>query len=121
VLRRLRHWPPHARLLPRHWQPSPPRQCAPRAHGQEPFEALQIVRQAINRRCHACEWSTDRAIRDLGIGQASQNATGSSRSFGPPSALRVSPINAFKHVGKLRRRDHNYAISWRGPDELAAL
>src|SRR5208337_958047 len=31
--------------------------------GKEPFEAFQIVRQVVNRRCHACEWSTDRAIR----------------------------------------------------------
>jgi hypothetical protein len=27
-------------------------------HGQEPFEAFQIVRQFVNRRRHACDWST---------------------------------------------------------------
>ena len=83
--------------------------------------ALQIVRQAVNRRCHGCEWSTDRVIRDLGIGQMSQNATGSSRCFRPPCALRVPPVNALQHVGELRRRDDNDAIGRRGPDELAAL
>ena len=89
--------------------------------GKEPFEAFQIIRQAVNRRRHGCEWSTDRVIRDLGIGQMSQNATGSSRCCRPPCALRVPPVNALQHVGELRRRDDNDAIGRRGPDELAAL
>src|SRR5207248_7516308 len=89
--------------------------------GKEPFEAFQIVRQAINRRRHACEWSTDRVIRDLGIDQMSQNVTGSSRRFGPPCALRVPPIDALKHVSELGRCNHNNALGWRGPDELTAL
>ena len=89
--------------------------------GKEPFEAFQIIRQAVNRRRHGCEWSTDRVIRDLGIGQMSQNATGSSRCCRPPCALRVPPVNALQHVGELRRRDDNDAIGRRGPDELVAL
>ena len=60
-------------------------------------------------------------IRDLGIGQMSQNATGSSRCFGPPCALRMPPVDALQHIGELRRRDDNDAIGRRGPDELAAL
>ena len=90
-------------------------------NGKEPFEAFQIVRQVVNRRRHGCKWSTDRVIRDLGIGQMSQNATGSSRCFGPPCAPRVSPVDALEHIGELRRRDDNDAIGPRGPDELAAL
>src|SRR5205823_3810104 len=69
----------------------------------------------------ACEWSTDRVIRDLGIDQMSQNVTGSSRRFGLTCALRVPPIDALKHVSELGRCNHNNALGWRGPDELTAL
>jgi hypothetical protein len=74
-----------------------------------------------HRRGHACEWSTDRAIRGVGIDKMSQNATGSSRRFRPRCALWMSPVNALQHIGEVRRRDDNGAIGRRGPDKLAAL
>jgi len=88
--------------------------------GKEPLEVFQIVGRPFVRH-HDRKWSTDRAIRDLGIDKMSQNATGSSHCFRPPCALRMSPVNALQHIGELRRRDDNNAIGRRGPDKLAAL
>src|ERR1700730_5100166 len=82
---------------------------AARSMARSHLRLFQIVRQVVNWRCHDWEWSTDRVIRDLGIGQMSQNATGSSNGFRLPCALRMSPVNALQHIGELRRRDDNDA------------
>jgi len=41
--------------------------------------------------------------------------------FGPPTQLRVSPVDAFQHIGHLRRRDRDDAFLRRRPDELSTI
>ena len=52
---------------------------------------------------------------------AAPTACASARDLRPPGVLRRAPVDAFKHVAELRRRDAHGAVSGRRPDVPAAL
>jgi hypothetical protein len=52
---------------------------------------------------------------------AQRSPARSPSAFGPPSQLRIPPVDPFQQVGHLRRRDRHDALLRRRPDELSPV
>jgi hypothetical protein len=87
---------------------------------QRCFERFYIVGKLVRGRRHGGNCTTIDVIRRSKISNVSQHVALSGRRW-PPGVLWSPPIDAFKQIAELGRRDHHRAVGRRRPDETAAL